>query len=189
MIETRGDFYRKKTNGQADTVFSITLCTASVIIRNIQRKQILSDIYANETVACESAPSMTRGEFTITWLLYCCCCCYHQHQHCSHIPSSQAASTPLLLILSTPTPDRVSTLPVPPPPPSSLPASASSLSCSRCSVAIATEKCGNTSVLQRGGWRRGRGEIEAKRKRMGERRRVKRQTEEETRAEEWREDC
>lgn len=38
MIETRGDFYRKKTNGQADTVFSITLCTASVIIRNIQRK-------------------------------------------------------------------------------------------------------------------------------------------------------
>lgn len=100
-----------------------------------------------------------------------------------------AASTPLLLILSTPTPDRVSTLPVPPPPPSSLPASASSLSCSRCSVAIATEKCGNTSVLQRGGWRRGRGEIEAKRKRMGERRRVKRQTEEETRAEEWREDC
>uniref|UniRef100_A0A3B4G3L8 Acid phosphatase 2, lysosomal n=1 Tax=Pundamilia nyererei TaxID=303518 RepID=A0A3B4G3L8_9CICH len=32
------------------------------------------------------------------------------------------------------------------------------------------------SVLQRGGWRRGRGEIEAKRKRMGERRRVKRST-------------
>lgn len=68
-----------------------------------------------------------------------------------------------------------SSLPSPPPPPClHLPLllllPASSLSCSRCGVAIATEKCGNTSVLQSAG---GRGkererEIRAGREEEGE---------------------
>ncbi len=59
------------------------------------------------------------------------------------------------------------------PPPSSSSSSssclpASSLSCSRCGVAIATEKCGNTSVLQSAGERERETEIEASREKEGE---------------------
>ena len=89
----------------------------------------------------------------------------HTSSHLRPLPHPSPPSPSLSLFLPPPPPCLHPPLPPPPPPPPPrLPAS--SLSCSRCGVAIATEKCGNTSVLQNAGERERR-----ERERGGERER------------------
>lgn len=143
---------------------------------NIYSKQILTGSYANVYVACESRPAL----------------CYKRgiQPHLAALPPLPLAlalfTYPLILgrfhahhpPTSPPPPHHVSILPSSS---SSLPAS--SLSCSCCGVAIATEKCGNTSVLhsarRREGERDREMKAERKRERMGHRQRVKGEIEEE----------
>lgn len=159
MSPTKGKQKQNRVTRPSDA--HVVSWKLSVIRRTYGPENICAGNYANVEVTCESAPGVMRSEGNSPALAALQ----------PPLPLALALFTHLLILSYFHTPSSPSlphqhhtpsSSPPPPPPrpPHCLPASP--LSCSRCGVAIATEKCGNTSVLQSTqGGEAGRGEERA----------------------------